>query len=103
MGRAVVADDQVLDVCPRPAARDAAAVRRSSRRPVVTSLAPVLERLGWPAIRSGIEKRRGVVAPSLSPDGRHRAGPLSIEREPAMPARNSSTESSGFTAQERAA
>ena len=30
--------------------------------------------LGWPLIRSGIEKRPGVDGPSLGPDGRHRAG-----------------------------
>jgi len=33
------------------------------------------KRLGWPPIRSGIEKRQGVVEPSLTLDGRQHAEP----------------------------
>jgi uncharacterized protein YdhG (YjbR/CyaY superfamily) len=65
---------------------------------------PLLERLGWGPIRSGIEKRHGVAGPSLSVEGWHDSEPLSIkEGSPRMPAKNSATGSGGFTAEERAA
>ena len=64
----------------------------------------LLERLGWAPIRSGIEKRHGVVGPSLSVEGRHDTEPLSVKKgSPSMPAKNAKTESGGFSAEERAA
>jgi len=44
--------------------------------------APLPERLEWPPIRSGIEKRFGVAGPSLLAEGRHHAEPMSVERKP---------------------
>src|SRR5450631_107660 len=41
---------------------------------------PLLERLGWVSIRSGIEKRHGVAGPSLSLEGRHDTEPLSARK-----------------------
>src|SRR5437016_5373156 len=44
-----------------------------------------------------------VVGPRLPPGGRHHAGPRTTNGRPRMPAKNSQTESGGFTAEERAA
>src|SRR6266516_5377299 len=57
------------------------------------------------APRSGQESRSapGVAGPSLPSDGRHHAGPSMSTGRPRMPAKNSQTESGGFTAEERAA
>jgi uncharacterized protein YdhG (YjbR/CyaY superfamily) len=64
----------------------------------------LLERLGWAPIQSGIEKRHGVVGPSLSVEGRHDTETLSVKKgSPKMPAKNAKTESDGFSAEERAA
>jgi len=55
-------------------------------------------------IRSGIEKRHGVVGPSLSMGGRHDTEALSVKKgSPGMPVKNAETESGGFSAEERAA
>jgi uncharacterized protein YdhG (YjbR/CyaY superfamily) len=54
-------------------------------------------------IRSGIEKRHGVVGPSLPSDGRHGAEPQASKGGVRMPAKSSQTESDGFSAEERAA
>jgi uncharacterized protein YdhG (YjbR/CyaY superfamily) len=55
-------------------------------------------------IRAGMEKRHGVLGPSLSVEGRHDTEPLSVRKgSPRMPAKNAMTESGGFSAEERAA
>jgi uncharacterized protein YdhG (YjbR/CyaY superfamily) len=55
-------------------------------------------------MRSGIEKHHGVVEPSLSVGGRHDTEPLSVKKgSPRMPEKNATTESDGFSAEERAA
>jgi hypothetical protein len=41
----------------------------------VSERGPLLERLGWAPIRSGIEKRHGMAGPSLSVEGRHDTEP----------------------------
>ncbi|MCW2905740.1 MAG: hypothetical protein JWL68_529, partial [Actinomycetia bacterium] len=54
-------------------------------------------------IRSGIEKRHGVVGPSLSTEGRHDAEPLRVTKGSSrMPAKNAKAQSGGFSAEERA-
>src|SRR5689334_24070051 len=65
---------------------------------------PLLKRPRLAPIRSGIEKRHVVVAPSLSVEGPHDTEPLSVRKgSPRMPAKNAKTESDGFSAAERAA
>jgi len=54
-------------------------------------------------IRSGIEKRHGVLGPSLPSDGRRGAEPQASKGSLRMPAKRSQTESDGFSAEERAA
>src|ERR1700689_1386728 len=50
-----------------------------------------------------MEKRHGVLGPSLSVEGRHDTEPLSVRKgSPGMPAKNAMTESGGFSAEERA-
>ena len=57
-----------------------------------------------PPTRSGIEKRHGVVRPSLSVEGRPDTEPLSVKKgNTRMPAKDATTESGGFSADERAA
>jgi uncharacterized protein YdhG (YjbR/CyaY superfamily) len=81
------------------ASRRAPCVRDGSRRVCCA-------RSAWagPAIRSGIEKREGLVGPSLSVKGEHGAEPENAKKgKPKMPAKNTKTESDSFSAEERAA
>jgi uncharacterized protein YdhG (YjbR/CyaY superfamily) len=62
-----------------------------------------MDRLAGIPLRSGIEKRHGVSAPSLSTEGGRDAAPARRERNLRMPARNAKAKSEGFSAEERAA
>jgi uncharacterized protein YdhG (YjbR/CyaY superfamily) len=84
--------------------------------PAAAALTPVTghrlqPRPGWQLgtsaglpIRSGIEKRHGVVGSSLSTEGQHDADPPRVKKgSPRMPGKNAKPESDGFSAEERAA
>jgi uncharacterized protein YdhG (YjbR/CyaY superfamily) len=75
--------------------------KNPAQRQIRTFGRPLLGRLGWTPIRSGIEKRHDVFGPSLSAEGRHDT--QRQEGSPRMPAENAKTDSEGFSSEERAA
>jgi uncharacterized protein YdhG (YjbR/CyaY superfamily) len=64
---------------------------------------PLPERPGWPPIRSGIKKRHDVAGPSLLRAAGATPDRTAPKGSPRMPAKKVSTESGGFSAEERAA